>query len=638
MSHKPVMQRRRSLCRALRNVLDFRSGHDMPLPHAEQDPPLKGGISGRSIVHFGEFELDLRAAELRKGNKRIRLQEQPFLILVQLLGHPGEVVLREEICKKLWPCNIVVEFDHSINAAVKRLRDALQDSAESPRYIETVARRGYRFIGSVLPEPQSCSTGVESTATIVECAACDQLRRNASIAVLPFANLSGDVDNEYFSDGLAEELINELAHVPGLKVVARTSAFAFKGKQEDIRGIAQALNVENVLEGSVRKAGARVRISAQLITANDGTHLWSERYDRDMTDIFAVQDEIAQAIATALRMHLGARPRQHIPRVPAYEAYLKARHCLAGFTRESLPLSRNFYEQAIALDAGFAPAHSGLAQALVSLVLPGITPAHIAMPLARVAANKALEIDPASQEAQAVLGMVAALYDFDWNEAERRFRLAVAREPVPPYVRWYYSFAYLLPMGRTRESERQCSRGREDDPLSFIGGFHYASALLAGGNTEAGEAYLRHHSEFHTTLYQPYYLLALSQAVRGLHREALCAAEKAYSLARWSTTTGGLLGGLLKGTGEENRANQLHDELVAGDRYGVAMGLSLFHVGCSEMPQAAQWAEKAVEQRDTRMILLMCLVRASLPKLLGSDNRWSAIARSLRFPLVILDN
>ena len=390
-----------------------------------------------STIHFGEFELDLRAAELRKGAQRVRLQEQPFLILVELLEHPGEVVLREEICKKLWPGNTVVEFDHSINAAVKRLRDALQDSAESPRYIETVARRGYRFVGTVSRELGSPSAGVEPAAVIVEGAARELLQRNASIAVLPFANISGDVDNEYFSDGLAEELINELAHVPGLKVVARTSAFAFKGKQEDIRAIAQALGVDNVLEGSVRKAGSRVRISAQLIAANDGTHLWSERYDRDMTDIFAVQDEIAQAIATALRMHLGGRPRQYIPRVPAYEAYLKGRHCLAAFTRESLPLSRIFYEQAIALDSGFAPAHSGLAQALVSLVLLGITPAHIAMPLARVAANRALEIDPALQEAHAVLGMVAALYDFNWNEAESRFRLAMAREPVPPYVRWY---------------------------------------------------------------------------------------------------------------------------------------------------------------------------------------------------------
>jgi TolB-like protein len=610
----------------------------MPFPHAEQNLPLSRGVSVASTVRFGEFELDLRAAELRKDNQRVKLQEQPFQILVQLLDHPGEVVLREEIRQKLWPGDTVVEFDHSINAAVKRLRDALQDSAESPHYIETVARRGYRFIGSVSREPESPPTGVGPAAMIVEGEARDQPQRSASIAVLPFANIGGEVDNEYFSDGLAEELINELAHVPGLKVVARTSAFAFKGKQEDIRNIARALGVENVLEGSVRKAGGRVRITAQLIAANDGTHLWSERYDREMADIFVVQDEIAQAIATALRIHLSARSRQYIPRLPAYEVYLKARHCLAGFTRESLPQSRDFYGQAIALDAGFAPAHSGLAQALVSLVLLGVTAAHIAMPLAREAANMALEIDPVLQEAQAVLGMVAALYDFDWNEAERRFRLAVAREAVPPYVRWYYSFAYLLPMGRTRESERQCRLGMEDDPLNFVGGFHYAGALLAGGNTEAGQVYLRQLSELHVSLYQPYYLLALSQAIRGKHREGLTAAETAHSMAPWSTTTRGLLGGLLRHTGEANRANQLHDQLLNGDQYGTAMGLALFHVSCSETAPAAEWAAKAVEQRDTRMILFMGLLRASRPNLVASDPRWSSIARTIGIPFRVHDD
>ena len=613
-------------------------GRDMPFPSAEQNSPLSRGASAPSTLHFGEFELDLRAAELRKGNQRVRLQEQPFQILVQLLEHPGEVVLREEIRKKLWPGDTVVEFDHSINAAVKRLRDALQDSAESPQFIETVARRGYRFIGSVSRQPESSLTRPVPAAMMEETSARGPLRRNASIAVLPFVNIGGDVDNEYFSDGLAEELINELTHVPGLKVVARTSAFAFKGKQQDIRNIAQALGVENVLEGSVRKAGARVRISAQLIAAKDGTHLWSERYDREMTDIFVVQDEIAQAIVTALRIHLGDRSRQYIPRLPAYEAYLKARYCLAGFTRESLPQSREFYEQAIALDAGFAPAHTGRAQALVSLVLLGVTPAHIAMPLAREAANMALAIDPALQDAHAILGMVAALYDFAWNEAERRFQLAVAREAVPPYVRWYYSFAYLLPMGRTLESERQCSLGMEDDPLNFIGGFHYAGALLAGGHTDAGQAYLRQLSELHVSLYQPYYLLALSEAIRGKHREGLTAAETAHSMAPWSTTTSGLLGGLLRHTGEANRANQLHDELLAGDEYGAAMGLALFHEGCSETAQAAEWAARAVEQRDTRMILFMGLLRASQPNMVASDPRWSSIARTMGIPFSVHDD
>jgi TolB-like protein len=445
-------------------------------------------------------------------------------------------------------------------------------------------------------------------------------------------------ESEYFSDGLAQELINELVHVPGLKVIARTSAFAFKGKQEDIRNIARALGVENIVEGSVRRAGARVRVTAQLIAARDGTHLWSERYDREIADIFAVQDEIAQAIAVALRVRLSCTLRQYIPRLPAYEEYLKARHYLAAFTRESLQRSRYLYENAIGMDADFAPAHSGLAMALVSLVLPGITPAHTAMPLAHAAARRALDIDPASQEAHAVLGMVAALYYFDWKEAKRRFQLAMAREHVSPYVCWYFSFSYLLPMGRTQESVRVCVRGMEDDPLNFMGGFHYAGALLAGGNTEAGEAYLRQLSDLYSNLYQSYYLLSLSQAIRGLHKEALASAEKAYSLAPWSTTTRGLLAGILKCTGETNRADELRGTLLAGDQYGVAMGLSLFHVGCAEMGHAGEWAERAVEQRDARMILLMGLLRAFRPNLFRSDRRWSAIAGTLGIPTGALDD
>jgi len=588
----------------------------------ERKTPSGGGVPTRSIVRFGVFELDLRAAELRKNGRRIRLQEQPFQILLELLEQPGQVVLREEIRKKLWPNDTFVEFDSSINSAVKRLRDSLQDSAEKPRYIETLSRRGYRFIAPVSRESNDARPA----------------ESDASIAVLPFANLGGNLENEYFSDGLAEDIINELMRVPGLKVIARTSAFAFKGKQEDVRTIASALGVANILEGSVRRTGTQVRITTQLIAARDGTHLWSERYDRDMSDIFVIQNEIAKAIASALRVQLTETSTQYVPQLPAYEAYLKARYCLAALTHESLPRSRDYYEQAIAMDAAFAPARSGLAMALVSLVLTGIIAARVALPLARAAAIRALEIDPSSQEARAVLGMVAALHDFDWKEAERQFGLAMAREPVSAYVRWYYSFSYLLPMGRTRESVRQCMRGLQDDPLNFIGWFHHACGLLAGGNVEDGEARLRQLSESHPDLYQPYYLLALSQTLRGLHKAALTSAEKAYCLAPWSTTTRGLLAGLLKCTGAASRGDELVHDLLPGDRYGTAMGLTFFHAGCSEIEQAACWAERAIQQRDTRIILFVGLLRTFRPEVLCQDARWSGMVGELSIPLLGLDD
>ena len=575
-----------------------------------------GSAEPKSNLCFGPFELDLRRGELRKKGRRIRLQEQPFQILRMVLESPGEVVSREENRKRLWPDETVVEFDHSINAAIKRLRDALRDSADNPRYIKTLARRGYRFIGQLKPAP--ASPGVAITP---------------SIAVLPFANLSGDKENEYFSDGLAEEILNNLARASGLKVIARTSAFAFKGKQEDIRKIAAALGVTNVLEGSVRRAGGRIRVVAQLIAAADGSHLWSERYDREMADIFAIQDEIARAISTALEVQFSA-VKLYRPQLPAYEAYLKARYCVAAFTRESLPLSKDFYERSIALDPGFVEARSGLAVAIIASVLPGLSPAREAMPQARAAAQSALDLDPHSEEAHGALGMIASGYELDRKEAEHQFQIATAREPVPTYVRWYYSM-YLLLAGRPRESAEQCLRGLKDDPLSFMGHFHYAAALLAAGNDEAGEAELRELCAIHSNLYQPYYLLGLSQSLRGLHAEALTTAENAYALAPWHTGTTGLFAGALLRAGKRRHAEELLEKLLPEDRYGTPFGLLVHSLACAEIEPAANWAWKVLEQRDPRLIFITGLLRSPSHGLLWSSGSWSALAARLGIPLQV---
>lgn len=573
------------------------------------------GAESRANVRFGPFELDLQRGELRKEGRRIRLQEQPFQILRMVLESRGEVVSREEIRKRLWPDETIVEFDHSINAAVRRLRDALRDSADSPRYIKTLARRGYRFIGQV--KAANASPGVAITP---------------SIAVLPFADLSGDKENEYFSDGLAEEILNNLARVPGLKVIARTSAFAFKGKQEDIRNIAAALGVTNLLEGSVRRAGSRVRVIAQLISAADGSHLWSERYDREMADIFAIQDEIAQAISSALQVQFSGIARPYTPQLPAYDAYLKARFCVAAFTRESLARSREFYEQSIALDPRFVEARSGLAVAIVTSVFPGLLPAHEAMPLARGAAESALGLDPASQEAHGVLGIIASVYDLDWKKAERHFKMAMTREPVPTYVRWYCAM-YLLLLGRAPESADQCVRGLKDDPLSFMGHFHYVAALLAAGNDAVGDAELRELCAHHPNLYQPFYLLGLSLSLRGLHAEARATAENAYTLAAWNTGTTGLLAGALMRAGERRQAEELLKSLLPGDHYGTPYGLLVYSVVCSEIEQAADWAWKVIEERDPRFVFLFGLLRSAAHSLLRSSNSWSALAARLGIPL-----
>ena len=293
-----------------------------------------------------------------------------------------------------------------------------------------------------------------------------------SIAVLPLANMSRDADDEYFSDGLTEEILNVLAHIPGLKVTARTSSFAFRGKEQDITKIAETLRVRTILEGSVRRAGSRIRVMAQLINAADGYHLWSERYDRELTDVFAVQDEIAAAIAGALHVELTGKSvaaRPHEPNLAAYEAFLRARH------RESLTSlpeafvgAEEYFKQAIALDPQWADPHAYLARQYFIGGTVGLRPLSEMIPLARAEARKALELLPSEPNAHAVLGAIAASHDYDWKEADEQFRLARASQSLPPAVHDLYAFTYLLPLGRFEEAIEQHAKAIEQDPLNVI--------------------------------------------------------------------------------------------------------------------------------------------------------------------------
>src|SRR5688500_14931506 len=312
----------------------------------------------------------------------------------------------------------------------------------------------------------------------------------ASIAVLPFANMSRDADDEYFSDGLAEEIINLLAQVPGLKVIARTSAFAFKGKNEDIRKIAETLGVTTILEGSVRRAGSRIRVMAQLIQASDGAHLWSQRYDREMADVFDVQDEISAAIADALKLKLAPAPERRMPKVAAYEAYLKYRSYQWQFTPEATQRSRECLEQAIALDPAFALPYVGLADSYLALSAVGAIPSHAAMPRARELATRALEIDPDLPEAHAMLGIVAGHYDFDWAEATRRFK-AAEREQMSPHLRQWHAQFHLLPTGRAEEGLAEHRRVLDDDPLCQTWYYTLSTTLAALGHQQDARAAVR---------------------------------------------------------------------------------------------------------------------------------------------------
>jgi serine/threonine protein kinase/Tfp pilus assembly protein PilF len=446
-----------------------------------------------------------------------------------------------------------------------------------------------------------------------------------SIAVLPFADMSPGKDNEYFSDGLAEEIINALAQVRGLRVIARTSAFAFKGQHTDIRRIAEALGVTNILEGSVRKAGTRIRVTAQLITASDGSHLWSQRYDRELTDVFAIQDEIGQAIAAALEVKLagtGKAERHHTPSLPAYDAYLKGRHYWAKLTPDSLERSRMCYEQAIMLDPQFAAAHCSLGEYFFAMACNGLMPAREAMPQARQWAETALDIDPFLPGAHAVLGWVHGTYEFDWAGAGREFRLAMAQEPISPWVHSNYGLFYLLQVGHIREALEECECALQEDPLNLLFRANFAICLQAGGKSREASDQLRQILEIEDTFWLAYWWLGVIEASEGNVKDALAHAQKAYSLAPWDVMSIGLRAGILARTGELNEAEKLFADLNADTTAGVAVGWVVFHLACSEADKAMAWIEQAIEQRDIRVVFLM-------RTLLQSSSRWPVLAEMM---------
>jgi TolB-like protein/Tfp pilus assembly protein PilF len=432
-----------------------------------------------------------------------------------------------------------------------------------------------------------------------------------SIAVLPFANMSRDPDDEYFSDGLADEIISALAQVPGLKVIARTSAFAFKGKNEDIRRIADTLGVTNVLEGSVRRAGSRIRVTAQLILAADGTHLWSQRYDREMADIFAVQDEIAAAIAEALKLTLSPTPDRRMPSVPAYEAYLRYRSYQWQFTPEASRRSRECLEQALALDPDFALPYVGLADYHFALGAVGRLPSREVMPQARELTRRALQLEPDLPEGHAMLGVVNGQYDYDWAEAERRFRRAVAREPLSPHLRQWYGTFFLFSVGRADEALLQLDRVIEEDPLCQMWRVMRSNLLAGIGRLDDAVGDARKAIELDPAFWIGWVDLGVLLAIRGQHDEAMDCAERAMAAAPWSPYSLGLMAATLANTGQPGKGETLLAALRA-DSYGGPVGLAVYSLSRGDNEAAAEWVVKTVEQRFP----------AAIPRLVRQFEPW----------------
>ena len=561
-------------------------------------------VQRRFVYRFGVFRLDSESRELQRDGLPVRIQEHPFRVLVQLLQRPGEVVTREELRQKLWPEGTFVEFEDSLNTAVKKLRAVLGDSADNPRFVETIPKRGWRFIAPVERDTESG----RSAAANADGAAVDKSSSggHSSIAVLPFTNLSGDPADEYFSDGISEEIINALAKLEGLRVAARTSSFSFKGRAVEIAEIARKLGVATVLEGSVRKAGQRLRITAQLVNVSDGFHLWSERHDREMEDIFAVQDEIARSIANRLKITLkGEQPvvKAGTDNLEAYQFYLKGRALLYQRGR-GLPGAMDCFKRAVALDEKYALAWAGLADAYNMLAWYGFVHPQASLPQAKEAATRAVALDASLAEAHTALAHSYSFCDWDWLKAEREFIRALELNPRYVQARDWYGVWFLEAVGgRFEEGIAHAKQAVECDPLSGYAAANLAAAYVFAGRSAEGLAVAQHAVELDPESILAQRILAYSLYFQGRFEESVAVGEAALGMSGRHPLFMTILVLAYSDWGKLEQAKAVHTESVARAAwtYVSPILLATSAAAIGERDEAMRFACEAYTIRDPQL-------------------------------------
>ncbi|MBI4545973.1 MAG: tetratricopeptide repeat protein [Gemmatimonadetes bacterium] len=461
----------------------------------------------------------------------------------------------------------------------------------------------------------------------------------SSIAVLPLVNMSADAENEYFSDGMTEELLNALAQLEGLQVAARTSSFAFKGKELDVREIGRKLGVSAVLEGSVRRSGNRLRVTAQLINVEDGYHLWSETYERELADVFAVQDEISRAIVDALKLKLARVGRDDLVArstddVAAYDLYLKGRFHWNKRTGASMRLALEYFRQALERDPTFARAYAGQADVYALLSYYGHLAPRAGYEQARAAARRALELDPDVAEAHASLGLIALNYDWDWDSAEREFRRALELNPSYAIARqWYVNL--LTTRGRYKEAAAQSARARALDPLDPIIASGSGTLALVQRQWDTAIAAYQHASALNPDHPGSGWLLSIPYSLAGRHEEAIAQIARADSVAG-SPITRSVYGWALARAGRTSEARKILAELesLAARAPAPAYSLALVYIGLGEKDRTLDWLERAIEQHESVGLQL------SLPDfdVLRGELRFRRIVQRMNLPASLLDS
>ena len=609
----------------------------------------------RGPLRFGVFELDLQAGQLRKHGLRVRLQEQPFKVLVMLLERHGDVVTREELQKELWPADTFVDFDHGVNKAINKVRDALGDSAESPRFVETVSRRGYRFLAEVkvtrapirgmglANQPQSGAEARErhepaskplrlshhlSSAwkvsvfvlvlLLVSLGAWKLYFSNRpspvirSLAVLPLESLSNDASQEYFADGMTDELITDLGQISALRVISRTSVMAYKRARKPLPQIARELNVDAVVEGTVLRSGDQVRITAQLIEAATDKHLWAQSYEGELRNALSLQNNVAKAIADQIRINLNPQEQAALKKATvvdpeAYESYLKGRYFWNKRTADGLSKAIDYFNEAIKRKPDYAQAYAGLADsyALAGDWKYGLLAPREAYPKAMAAATKAIALDGTLGEAHISLAFCLENFDWDWESAGKEFTRGI--ELSPRYAIGYEWYGWhLAALGRHDEAIAEVEKAASLDPLSPSIGADLAEEFLVAHRFDEAIKQIRKTIILDPFFGPAHYVLGQALVQKRNYNEAIAELQKAIELSPGSTAFTANLAYAYAVSGMRDEAAKKLDDMKnrSPQAFSNAPEIAMVYVGLDQKAQAMAWLEKGYVERFSPWVLM----------------------------------
>ncbi len=554
--------------------------------------PAVNPATDRGAFHVGDWLVEPNLDRLTRANQVQHLRPRLMDLLVYLAQHPGRVVTKDQILEDVWHQRFVAES--VLSRSVAELRQLLGDDARHPRVIETIPKRGYRLVAAVAEGGDGSNAGRADGDA------------RPSIVVLPFLDLAPNRDHEYLCDGLAEELTNRLAQTPGLRVVARTSAFAFKGKATDVREIGRLLTVRAVLEGSVQRSADRVRVTAQLVGAADGCHVWSGRFDRPLGDIFAIEDEIAQAVVSELRVTLlgGSEARvvhRHTTNPAAHDVYLRGRYRSSRRTADGLEQAVRHYEQALALDPEYATAHAGIAECCCMLGFVGHRRPTEVFPRGRREAERALAIDPDLAEAHAVLAHELGMFEWRWEEAERHFLRALDLNPGYALARTWYSHL-LTASGRFDEAVAHVERACECDPLAPMVQATLGLTLYYARQYDRAADCCRRVVAMDPSFGLARFFLGRVCWIQG---DLEAAAEQFRVLSNFFPAAPGYLAGVLRALGRDREADDAREQLgrLAGSQYVSPLAFAA-STALSDHAMRLRWITLALEEREGGVALL----------------------------------